>query len=145
MSASDEVPFLSGMEREPVCEKTISVGKKLFTLDGMVDRLLGKARDAMESRAADRGPDPDAPDGDEERILIPVRLLDRLGNNYQEAPRPPRESNLKAIVIGCTITIVSAGVIGAIVLSNQFSALRAEFSEWKTATEHRLEQLERRP
>lgn len=130
-----------------MCETTINVGRKLFRLDGMVDRLLEKANMAMGR------PDRDEPPVDYERDDDDIRrlagIIERLAqrppdNGYREAPKP-RENGLKGIIIGCTITIVSAGIIGAVMLSNQFAALRAEFTEWKTATEYRLQQLERRP
>ena len=53
------------MEPEKLCETTVKIGRKLWTLDGMVERILGKAREAMEMRSPDRGPDPDAPGEDE--------------------------------------------------------------------------------
>lgn len=152
-TAGEEVPFLSAMEREPekICETTVKVGKKLFALDGMVDRVLGKVRGAMDARG-DRGPDPDVPMDDEERILVPVRLLERFGRGgYTEAPKDGKDG-LKGIIITCTVTLVSAGIVGVVVLSNNFSALRAEFAEWKqamaeyrAATNQRLDYLERRP
>ncbi len=151
-TGADEVPFLSGMERdEKPCETTVKVGKKLFALDGMVDRILDKARSTMESRG-DRGPDPDVPNEDEERILVPVRLLERFGRGgYTEAPKNDKDG-LKGIIITCTVTLVSAGIVGVVVLSNNFSALRAEFDGWKqamaeyrAATNQRLDYLERKP
>lgn len=143
---AEEVSFLSGMEREPakLCETTVEVGKKLFVLDGMLTRVLEKARMAM--ARPERGPDPDieSEDDDIRRLAsIMERLAQRPPNNdYHEAHD---DNSLKVIVVGCAIAILSAGIVGAFSLSSQFSELRAEFSEWKKATDHRLEQLERRP
>lgn len=149
---AEEAPFLTGMEREPE-----TPAKSVFREDGFTYRVAVEARDlaraamdglrsAMESR--ERGPDPDARLDEDDDIRRLASIIERLAqrppsNDYNEAPKP--EGNLKAVVIGCTVTIVSAGIIGVIVLSNNFSALRAEFTEWKTATEYRLQQLERRP
>lgn len=47
MTASDEAPWNFEREPEKLCEKTVHVGRKLFRLDGMVDRILEKARMAM--------------------------------------------------------------------------------------------------
>ena len=99
---AEEVPFLTGMEREgPVCETTIEVGRKAFRLDGVLDRLLAKARAALEARAQDRGPDPDVNLEDEERILVPVRVFEQA----MKRPPPsysngsPEESNWKTIAL----------------------------------------------
>lgn len=58
-----------------VCETTVTVGRKLFRLDGMVDRLLDKARLAM--GRPDRGPDPDYNE-DDERVMVPVRMFEQF-------------------------------------------------------------------
>ena len=57
------------------CETTVTVGRKLFHLDGMVDRLLEKARMAM--GRPDRGPDPDYSENDE-RVMIPVHMFEQM-------------------------------------------------------------------
>jgi hypothetical protein len=126
------------------CETTITVGRKLFRLDGMVERLLDKARMAM--ARPDRGPDPDYPQQDDD-IRRLAGIIERLAqrqpdNGYHESRK---DSGLKAIIIGCTITILSAGIIGAIVFSNEFAAFRAQVTEWQKSTDRRLEILEKRP
>lgn len=64
------------------------------------------------------------------------------GGNYNEAPK---ESNIKAVMIGCTITLLCAFIIGAVVFSNDFSSFKAQMTEWQKSTDRRLDELERRP
>lgn len=84
----------------------------------------------------------DPPQDDDIHRLAGIieRLIDNSG--YREAPQ---DNGLKSIVIGCTITILSAGIIGALVFVNEFSAFRGQVSEWQKSTDRRLEQLEHRP
>jgi hypothetical protein len=143
--SAQEVPFLSAMEEPPVCETTVTVGRKLFRLDGMVERLLEKARMAM--GRPDRGPDPDADIREDDDIRRLAGIIERLSqrqpdNGYHEGPK---ESGLKAIVIGCTITLLSTMIIAAFMLTNEFAAFKAQVTEWQRSTDRRLEMLERRP
>ena len=93
-----------------------------------------------------RGPDPDyTPQDDDIRRLAGIieRLSQRQPDNgYHEGPK---ESGLKAIVIGCTVTLLSAMIIAAFMLTNEFAAFKAQVNEWQKATDRRLEMLERRP
>lgn len=98
--------------------------------------------------ALDRGPEDFVRD-DEERIMLPVSLVDRLmkqnnGGGYHEG-----DKNLKAVIIGCTITLLCGFIIGGWVLSNRVSALEAKFEVWQqwaqaqiTAAEKRIDRLE---
>jgi len=143
--SAQEVPFLSAMHEEPpnVCETTVTVGRKLFRLDGMVDRLLEKARMAM--ARPDRGPDPDADVREDDDIRRLAGIIERLAQRpggYNEAPK---ESGLKAVVIGCTITLLSTMIIAAFMLTNEFAAFKAQVTEWQRSTDRRLEMLERKP
>jgi hypothetical protein len=54
--ASEDVPFMADVEREHVCKTTIQGGKKLFQLDGLLDRLLDKVRAILEARQHDAPP-----------------------------------------------------------------------------------------
>jgi hypothetical protein len=102
-----EVPFLTGMEREP-CETTIKVGKKLFLLDGMVERLLQKARMAM--ARPERGPDPDAITEDDERIMVSVRSIESLLRRVGPGPGSVNGSRiLTALVALNTALLVGIG------------------------------------
>jgi hypothetical protein len=149
---AEEVPFIAAMEHEPpkFCETTIAVSKKLFALDGMLTRILEKARMAMGRPERERGPDPDADlrdDRDDDDIRRLASIIERLvqrqpDNGYHEGPK---ESGLKAIVIGCTITLLSAMIIAAFMLTNEFAAFKAQVNEWQKSTDRRLEMLERRP
>lgn len=93
-----------------------------------------------------RGPDPDyTPQDDDIRRLASIveRLAQRPPDNgYHEGPK---DSNTNAVIIGCTITLLCALVIGAVVFSNEFSAFKAQVLEWQKSTDRRLETLERRP
>jgi hypothetical protein len=104
----------------------------------------------MKAVRGDRGPDPDIAD-DEERILVPVRLLDQLARNggYQEAPK---KESLKSTIITCTISL--AVVLGgaAVGLISRVSSLEATVIEkakatdaWQLSADKRLDRLEARP
>lgn len=148
MSDSAEVPFISGMEREQICETTVRVGKKIFVLDGMLTRVLEKAKMAMVRPDRDEPPVDYARDDDDIRRLCGMleRIMQRPPDNgYREGPRESKNSSIKAVILGCTIAILSAGIIGGIALSNEFSALRAQVLQWQISTDRRLDNLERRP
>lgn len=109
---AEEVPFLSGMEQEPpkFCEATVTVGKKIFALDGMITRVLEKARMAM--GRPDRGPDPDVEVRDDDEIhrlaSIIERLAQRPSSNYSNGTD---ESNWK------TIALFVMGFLQALILA----------------------------
>jgi hypothetical protein len=150
MSEAQEVPFTSAMEHpEPAHDTTIRVGRNLWTLHGMTHRIL-ESLGMVQSRAlslAERGPE-DYAESDFERGM---KAGAQYGG-YREAPKHPKnEGSLKTIIVGCTITLLSAVVIGAWKLSNDSAALRAELTEWKQATtrwmdasDRRMERLENR-
>jgi len=142
---AQEVPFISAMEREPEAQKngchdaTIKVGRNLWTIHGMTHRIL-EALGIVQDKAlsmAERGPD----DYDESDYERGMRAGARYGG-YHEAPK--NENNLKAVIIGCTVTLLSAFVIGAWKLSNDSAAIRAEFTEWKQATTRWMDQNDKR-
>lgn len=144
--SAEEVPFLSGMERPPSKqdwhEVTVKTCRNLFRIDGMVSRLLDSIG-LVQKKAlsmAERGPTDYAEDVESE-FERGVRVGARYGG-YREAPKG--DGNLKTIIIGCTVTILSAFVIGAWKLSNDSAAIRAEFTEWKQATTRWMDQNERR-
>lgn len=93
----------------------------------------------------DRGPGDYSPPpwDDERRILINIirRQTDTAGGgNYNEAPKSPSNT----VIIGCTATLLCALIIGAIASVNEFSAFRAQVSEWQKSTDRRLDILEHR-
>jgi hypothetical protein len=143
--SAEQVQFLTGMEpptKEDWQEVTVETGRKLWTIHGMAHRVL-EALGIVQSRAlsmAERGPS-DYADDTENDFERGVRVGARYGG-YREAPKG--DGNLKAVIIGCTITLLSAFVIGAWKLSNDSAAFRAEFVEWKQATTRWMEQSERR-
>lgn len=144
--AEDEKPW--GFEREseapqPEAEKwhearvTVKAGD-LFRGDGMMWALLRKIGLAMGMVSqADRGPQ-DYVESDFERG---VRAGARHGG-YREAPKG--DGNLKAVIIGCTIVLVSGGIIGAITFSNQFSEFRGQVLQWQKSMEAQQSQVEMR-
>lgn len=150
---AQEVPFLVGMEREPEAIATApayhdvtvtldSLSKRVWRADGFVAHLLESlsalgARVRALASMPERGPE-DFTTNDFERGM---RAAARYGG-YREAPKP--ENNLKAVVIGCTCTLLSAFVLGAWKLSNDSAAIRAEFTEWKQATTRWMDQVDRR-
>ena len=96
---------------------------------------------------------PDAPllgDEDIDRIVrrIVCLAIRYGGNGYREAPK---DNGLKTIIIGCTVAIVSAGIIAAFTLSNQFAEFRGQVIAWQIAADktmatnsQRIERLENR-
>lgn len=117
--SAEEVPFLTGMEREPPTKEdwreiTVTLdnaGKKAWRLDGMLHRILevaGQAFGKMRSMP-DRGPDPDfAPDQDP-RVRIAVS-----GGDYKPRPNPEwsrrRNSIIDGLLIAGIIALVSTSV-----------------------------------
>jgi hypothetical protein len=135
---------------------------RLDQLHARVDRLVIPVREAvqaamaglraaMESRKTDRYVDPDAPIAEDDDIRRLAGIIERLAQRpggYNEAPK---DGSLKAVIIGCTIAIVSAGIIAAFTLSNQFAEFRGQVIAWQiaadktmAATSQRLDRLENR-
>jgi hypothetical protein len=121
--------------------KVEGLGRKVFAADSMLSRLQARIKGMLSKTAPDRGPADYAEDASESDFERGVRVGARYGG-YREAPKG--DGNLKAIILGCTITLLSAFVIGAWKLSNDSAAFRAEFIEWKQATTRWMEQNERR-
>jgi hypothetical protein len=124
--------------------KVEGLGRKVFAADSMLSRLQAKIRRMVMSPAPDRGPSDFAQEEDE-RILLPVHLVERLmkhnGGGYHEGG----DKHVKAVIVGCTIALLSAFVIGAWKVSNDQAAFVAEVKEWQKSIERRLDALERRP
>lgn len=142
--SAEELSFTSAMEppSQDWQEVTVSTGRNLWSIHGMTHRVL-EAMGIMQNKAqalADRGP-VDYPDERESEFERGIRIGARYGG-YREAPK--RDGNLKAIIIGCTVTLLSAFVVGAWKLSNDSAAIRAEFTEWKQATLRWMDQSDRR-
>lgn len=141
---------------EKPCTDTTVLRFKIDSMQSTIEQLKVKVSEASEAamrgmRAAMkavgmRGPDPDYdPQDDDIRRLAGIieRLAQRPPDNgYHEAPK---ESGLKAIIVGCTITLLSTMIIAAFMLTNEFAAFKAQVNEWQKSTDRRLEMLERRP
>lgn len=129
-STQAEVPFIAAMERKPESPQEIRVTvdpREIYRGDGMMWDLLRKIRRALGMVPEDdRGPKDYATSEFERGMKAGARY-----GGYHEAPN---NNNLKAVIIGCTITLLSAFVLGAWKLSNDSAALRAEFNEWKQST-----------
>lgn len=113
-----------------------------FRLDAMCERVK---RIWAAMHEADRGPGDYPPWVDERRILIDIirkQTSSAGGGDYNEAPKEP---HTKAVILGCTITLLSAFVIGAWKLSNDQAAFVAQVTEWQKSIERRIDALERRP
>lgn len=123
MTASDEAPFLSGMERErpKFCEQTITVGKKLFALDGMLTRVLEKAKMAM--GRPERGPDPDADIYEDDDIRRLAGILERLANRpHYSNGGGDDSSDIKKWIAGVGAALAASGIIAGWTVSNQVAA-----------------------
>ena len=145
--AQEEHPW--GFEREPDIVSRFRIDGlkediqqvKVETREAVSAAMLGLKAAMSTLRDPSRGPDPDAAEDDDIRRLASIieRLAQRPPDNgYREAPK---DSSIKGIIVGCTVAVIGS----AVGLSYQFAAMRAEFTEWKQATEYRLQQLERRP
>ena len=132
-----------------------------FKIDGMqstIEQLKVRVSEASEAAMNGvrkamqaigmRGPDPDfSPQDEDPQVRRLAGLLERAlsrqpDNGYHEGPK---ESGLKAIIIGCTITLLSTMIIAAFMLTNEFAAFKAQVNEWQKSTDRRLEMLERKP
>lgn len=134
-TGSAEVPFLSGMEREPpkkedwqeVTVTLDSAGKKAWRLDGMLHRILevaGHAFGKMRSHG-DRGP-ADYPESDFERGM---RAGARIpGHNYGGTVNPNGSGKLVAWILG--VFGAASTLLLGLMLQSQYS-LRADVSELK--------------
>jgi hypothetical protein len=141
-----EVPFVSGMEREPEAQKpvireyTFSIARGLVHIHGMVHSVADVVS-ALANKVrtlADRGPK----DYVESEFERGVRTGVRYGG-YHEKPNGGG-GNLKAVIIGCTIVLISGGIAGAIAFSNQFSEFRGQVLQWQKSMEAQQKQVESR-
>lgn len=121
-SAAEEVPFVSAMEHEPpkFCEQTVIVGKKLFALDGMLTRVLEKAKMAM--GMPDRGPDPDANVRDDDDIRRLAHIIERLAQRPQYTNGGDDSGDIKKWIAGVGAALAASGIIAGWTLSNQVAA-----------------------
>lgn len=159
-TGSEEVPFLSAMEREPpkeewqeVTVKVESLGRKVFAADGMLHRILEKLGLA-ESKAkslADRGPeDYEKPDEDvAERV---ARILARkyasrhvtYNNGDGSSSHGNGEKRLLKWILGIVGSLFVLATVGGVTLYGEFTALRATVTTGMNAHEQRLNRVEQR-
>lgn len=134
--SAQEVPFLSGMEKEPpgVCETTVTVGRKLFRLDGMVDRLLEKARMAMGMSDPERGPaDYDA--FADERRFYQALLRERNGGSRNNGDGGSTAWQKWLVTLCGGLALMGVG--GGIVMYGKLSAIEAN----QVSQQRQLDQL----
>lgn len=92
-------------------EVTIETGRKAFRLDGMLDRLLAKAREAMESRNSDRDQEPDPLDYD--HFADERRLYQRLLRERNSGGGPGSVNNSwQPWILGIVGALIVASVLG---------------------------------
>ncbi len=130
---ADEVPFLSGMERDPDAEGekpgwhdvTVKVGRDLWSLHGMAHaakEIVSSLAQTVRS-VAERGPKDYYEESGYERG---VRDGAKLGG-YHEAPKNLNggNSSWQKWMVGLCGTLVTAGVIGIVVMYGKLSAVEA--------------------
>lgn len=125
--------------QKPVArEYTFSIAHTLMGIHGLahsvmdvVSAMAGKVRSVADGPLRD-------PESEYERG---VKTGVRYGG-YHEAPKGDR--NLKSVIIGCTIALISGGIVGAIKFSNQFSEFRGQVLQWQKSMEAQQSQVEAR-
>ncbi len=115
---AEEKPW--NFEREPAHDQTVEVvAKKLWTLDGMVSAVLGKARQAMESRAADEAPIDYERENDLERGI-------RIGRNFGPRNNGDGGSNAwQKWLVTLSGGLAVMGIGGGIMMYGKLSAIEA--------------------
>jgi hypothetical protein len=120
-------------------EATFSITRNLWSMHAMSHRVLevlglvsGKVLSMAEGSFRD-------PESEYERGR---RDGQRYSGGYQEAPKG--DGNLKSVIIGCTVVLVSGGIVGAITFSNQFSEFRGQVLQWQKSMEAQQKQVEAR-
>ena len=112
----------TGESAAPGCETTITVGRKLFRLDGMVDRLLEKARMAMGMSAPERGPaDYDA--FADERRFYQALLRERNGGSRNNGDSGSTAWQKWLVTLCGGLALMGIG--GGIAVYGKMSALEA--------------------
>lgn len=162
--ASEEHPFTSAMEREPVCDTTVL----RFEVDGLKAKVedikvktsevaaaaMKAVKAAMGMVPPDRGPDPDDNYREDDDIRRLASIIERLAqrppsNDYHESPK---ESASRTVIVSCTIAIISAFIVGAWQVSMRVTAVEVQVkndadaqARWQASTDRRLDRLEMRP
>jgi hypothetical protein len=116
--SADEVPFLTGMEREPPKsedwrEVTVKTGRNLWSIHGMTHRIL-EALGIAQGRAqslADRGPADYDENADERRLLMRI-IKDQARNSGMGPGSVNGSSKLGWLVtLNIAITVAVSGWI----------------------------------
>lgn len=120
MTTSEEAPWNFEREPEKLCETTVKVGEKIFRLDGMLERVLQKARMAMGQ--PDQAPTDYERDDDDIRRLASIieRLAQRPPSNYSNGGDD--SSDIKKWIAGVGAALAASGIIAGWTLSNQVAA-----------------------
>ena len=107
-----------------------------FRLDALKERV--KQIWAAMHGDSSRGPDPDfTPWDDERRILIDIirqKTNNAGGNNYNESG-----SSLLKWILGVLGLLLVSSIGSSVAVYGQFTALRAEVTEWKTSQQRQID------
>lgn len=119
--------------------------RELFRADGLIAKTVERLRMANE-----RGPEDFSDNERDIRDLIFEAV--RFGaqqNGYREAPKG--RGNESAVIIGCTVAVISAFMLGAWQVSMRVTAVEVQVKndsdrnrEWQLSTDRRLDRLENR-
>lgn len=139
MTPAEEVPFVSGMERNPE-DEAILAKWRLDELSEKVDRLTIPMRDVAQAamsglkaamanlaNLADRGPNLDSPFAEVNARLNEIeRALDRRVGDYHEAPKGPKGDSqwTDRIMSGC-VTLVVIGIPSLILMYGKLQSIEA--------------------
>lgn len=137
---AEEVPFLSGFEREPPKPGWQDVSVTVERIGRKVCTMLNT-----------RGPeDYEKNERDLQSLIFEAVKLGAQNGGYHEAPKGG-DSSTKTVVLGVGITLLGAFIIGGWAVSNRVAALEARFTEWQSAItqrqnaqDQRIDRLENR-
>lgn len=153
---TQEMPLNFSRDGDPLPTDTVDpekLGRALFTLDGIVQRIRLVAEEALARAKAlamgsrDRGPDDyDTEDDDIRRLAsIMERLVNRT-NNYNNGDGDSGGSSRRLLAWILTVTSLLAvgGITGGVVMYGEVSSLKASVTQWQIANDRRMDQTERR-
>lgn len=144
--ASEEIPFIAGMERVPPKsdwqEVTVSTGRNLWSIHGMAHRIM-ETLGLVQSKAqslADRGPDPDYEDAEAIASRGAPRVAISGDGQYRPKSDWPRRRN--AIIDGLLIAGIIALVSTSIYLLKTTVQLETSYTERGALYDYRFRNIE---
>ncbi len=129
---------VGGTASDAAEDSITKIGWRLDALKAHVKRLWAAMQGDPE-----RGPVDYPPWDDERRILVNIirrQSENGGGNNYNESG-----SYLLKWILGVLSMLAVAVIVGGVSTYGRLTSLESKVSEWKEATDRRLDALERKP